>query len=66
MVSSEDSGGEIRARAWGCHPVQFCWSTASESLATNSIIPIVGVERIEILKGPNAVLYGETSPAGNK
>ena len=63
--SSEDGvSGEIRARGMGVSSGSVLLVDGFESLATNSIIPIVGVERIEILKGPNAVLYGETSPAG--
>jgi outer membrane receptor protein involved in Fe transport len=63
--SSEDGvSGEIRARGMGVSSGSVLLVDGFESLATNSIIPIVGVERIEILKGPNAVLYGATSPAG--
>ena len=58
--SSEDGvSGEIRARGMGVSSGSVLLVDGFESLATNSIIPIVGVERIEILKGPNAVLYGD-------
>ena len=60
--SREGGVGQILAR--GMSGISLLYVDGFTTLGTNSIIPIAGVERIEILKGPNAVLYGETSPAG--
>ncbi|MDA1382650.1 MAG: TonB-dependent receptor plug domain-containing protein [Bacteroidetes bacterium] len=60
--SSEDGVGQIVGR--GLAGTSLLFVDGFTTLGSNSIIPIVGVERIEILKGPNAVLYGETSPSG--
>ena len=60
--SSEDGvSGEIRARGMGVSSGSVLLVDGFESLATNSIIPIVGVERIEISKD-RMQWYGETSP----
>lgn len=60
--SSEDGVGQIVGR--GLAGASLLFVDGFTTLGSNSIIPISGVERIEILKGPNAVLYGATSPSG--
>ncbi len=60
--SKEDGIGQIVARGMG--GISLLFVDGFTALGSNAIIPIAGVERLEILKGPNAVLYGETSPSG--
>jgi iron complex outermembrane receptor protein len=60
--SSADGVGRIVGR--GMSGASLLFVDGFDTLSSNSIIPVAGVERIEILKGPNAVLYGATSPSG--
>src|SRR5205823_2397289 len=58
-VSGVDDGGNLNMRGFNGGTVNL-----RNGLASNGLIDTASLDRVEVIQGPAAAIYGQTSPSG--